>query len=186
MSTAAFTCACETRPALHARTLVASIAVICPGPTSIGWGATMNEVAYVSEQASRRVNLRDLADLPCDMVAVFDALDDLNPWQFKTWFRLRVHLYRYGELPTGMKALARIACIGAAAFERMAAAIARQFDRAATGAGPIITWCARAAAASSYVRPKRQQSTRISGPSGLLPAARAVADPAAQAADAGG
>ena len=93
----------------------------------------MNEVAYVSEQASRRVNLRDLADLPCDMVAIFDALDDLNPWQFKTWFRLRVHLYRYGELPTGMKALARIARIGAAAFERMAAAIARHFDRAADG-----------------------------------------------------
>ena len=57
----------------------------------------MNEVAYVSEQASRRVNLRDLADMPCDMVAVFDALDDLNPWQFKAWFRLRVHLYRRGE-----------------------------------------------------------------------------------------
>ncbi len=57
----------------------------------------MNELVQSSTYASARVNLRDLADLPGDMVALIAASNDLDARQLGVWHRLRMHLFMYGR-----------------------------------------------------------------------------------------
>ena len=99
------------------------------------------------------VLLRDAGELPWDMVSLHDAFD-LKAAAFKVLCRLRFHLRRYGQLPTGMTSLAAIGHVGARSFERMAPDLALHFGRDADG-----RWTDRAILAArgrSAVTPARE------------------------------
>ena len=93
----------------------------------------MNEVAAYDPSTVTRVSLLDVGDVPWSGIDMLDALIDLPPRIFKALGWLRHHLRRYGQLPVGIKALAKIANVGPASFERMVPALDRHFARDSDG-----------------------------------------------------
>ncbi len=89
----------------------------------------MNEIAAYDPSTVTRVSLTDIGDVPWDGLDMLDALIDLSPKAFKALGWLRHHLRRYGQLPVGIRALAKIAGVGVASFERMAPILDRHFSR---------------------------------------------------------